>query len=68
MEQIISEIEAEDVDIDVLAEKVKRAGCLVKLCKAKLRSAGEEVKKVLDEIEADSGECSLPGEEDETTD
>ncbi len=64
LEQIISEIEAEDVDVDVLAGKVKRAALLVKLCKTRLRNAEEEVKKIMAEIEADSNEGGEPGEED----
>ncbi len=54
LEQIISEIESEDIDVDVLAEKIKRAAFLVKFCKTRLRNAEAEVKKVLAEIEADS--------------
>ncbi|HXW68212.1 MAG TPA: exodeoxyribonuclease VII small subunit, partial [Dissulfurispiraceae bacterium] len=50
LEQIISEIEAEDVDVDVLAEKVKRAAFLVKLCRTRLRNAEEEVKKIMAEM------------------
>ncbi len=65
MEQIISEIETEDVDVDVLAEKVKRAALLVKLCKTRLRSAEEEVKKIMAEIEADSNQGDEPVEDDE---
>jgi len=53
LEQIISEIEGEDIDVDILAEKIKRAAFLVKFCKTRLRNAEEEVKKVLAEIEAD---------------
>ncbi len=63
LEQIISEIETEDVD--VLAEKVKRAALLVKLCKTRLRNAEEEVKKIMAEIEADSNEGSELDEDDE---
>lgn len=65
LEQIISEIETEDVDVDVLAEKVKRAALLVKLCKTRLRSAEEEVKKIMAEIEADSNQGDEPVEDDE---
>ena len=65
LEQIVSEIETEDVDIDVLAGKVKRAALLVKLCKTRLRHAEEEVKKIMAEIEDDSSEDSGPGEDDE---
>ena len=65
LEQIISEIETEDVDVDVLAEKVKRAALLVKLCKTRLRNAEEEVKKIMAEIETDSNEGDQLGEDDE---
>jgi len=64
LEQIISEIEGEDTDVDVLEGKVKRAAFLVKFCRTKLRNAEDEVKKVLAEIEADSAEGSVPAEED----
>jgi exodeoxyribonuclease VII small subunit len=64
LEQIISDIETEDVDVDMLAEKVKRAALLVKLCKTRLRNAEEEVKKIMAEIETDSDEVDQPGEED----
>ena len=65
LEQIISEIETEDVDVDVLAEKVKRAALLVKLCKTRLRNAEEEVKKIMAEIEVDSNQGNEPVEDDE---
>ena len=51
LEQIIGEIEAESVDVDVLAEKVRRAACLIKFCKGNLRTTEEEVTKALSEIE-----------------
>ena len=37
IESIVEEIESESVDVDVLAEKVKRAAYLIKMCKAKLK-------------------------------
>ena len=63
LEQIISEIESEDVDVDALAAKVKRAAELVKLCRARLRNAEEEVRKVMAEIKDDASEGSVPDEE-----
>jgi len=54
IEAIVEEIESETVDVDVLAEKVKRAAYLVKLCKAKLKAADNEVRKVLKEFEKDN--------------
>ena len=63
LEKIIAEIESEETDLDVLSEKVKRAASLIKLCKARLRSAEEEVKKALSEIEEKPEEEGDTGEE-----
>jgi len=63
LEKIIAEIESEETDLDVLSEKVKRAASLIKLCRAKLRSTEEEVKKALSEIEEKPGEEGVAGEE-----
>ncbi len=63
LEKIIAEIESEETDLDVLSEKVKRAASLIKLCRAKLRSTEEEVKKALSEIEEKPGEEGVTGEE-----
>ncbi|HTZ17776.1 MAG TPA: exodeoxyribonuclease VII small subunit [Dissulfurispiraceae bacterium] len=51
LEGIVGDIESEEVDVDALAEKVKRAAELIRFCKEKLRGTGAEVKKVLSEIE-----------------
>ena len=63
LEKIIAEIESEETDLDVLSEKVKRAASLIKLCRARLRSAEEEVKKALSEIEEKPGEEGVTEEE-----
>jgi len=55
LQQIISEIESEEINVDVLAEKVKRAAYLIKFCKDRLRNTEEEVKKTLSEIEEPAG-------------
>lgn len=51
IEAIVEEIESEAVDVDLLAEKVKRATHLIKYCKARLKKTDDEVKKVLREFE-----------------
>jgi exodeoxyribonuclease VII small subunit len=56
LEDIINEIESEEINVDILAEKVKRASYLIKFCKVRLRNTEEEVKKVLSEIERTEGE------------
>jgi exodeoxyribonuclease VII small subunit len=50
LEQIVNEIENEEIAVDELSEKVKRASKLIRLCKAKLTKTEEEVAKVLEEI------------------
>jgi len=55
LEKIVKEIESEEVDIDILAEKIKRASQILTFCKGKLRTAEDEVKKVLSEIGDEAG-------------
>ena len=44
---IAREIETETVSVDVLAEKVKKASMLIKLCQDKLRSTETEVNNII---------------------
>jgi exodeoxyribonuclease VII small subunit len=50
LEAIVAEIEEGSVTVDVLSEKVRRAAELIRICKARLTSTEEEVRKVLDEL------------------
>lgn len=63
LEKIISEIESEETDLDLLSEKVKRAAYLIKYCRTRLRSTEEEVKKALSEI-GEETEAAGPSEEE----
>lgn len=51
VETILRQIEQDDLDVDDLSEKVKRVSQLIKICKEKLHHTGEEVEKILKEIE-----------------
>ncbi len=51
LEEILSQIENEELDVDALTEKVKRASELIKSCKDKLQKTDAEVQKILDEID-----------------
>jgi exodeoxyribonuclease VII small subunit len=51
VEAILEKIENEELDVDELAEKVKRVSLLLKLCKDKLLSTNEQVEKILKEME-----------------
>jgi len=48
LEEIIEKIESEQIDVDELADKVKEAVSLIKICKDKIEKAELEVKKVVD--------------------
>ena len=53
LEAIVEEIENEDISVDDLSKKVKRASELIRLCKTKLTKTEQEVNEVLKEIEGD---------------
>jgi exodeoxyribonuclease VII small subunit len=53
VEQILEEIENDDVDIDVLGEKVKRAVELIQLCRGKLEATDKEVRGLVEQLQAD---------------
>jgi len=51
IEEILKYIESQEIDVDILVEKVKRATELIRFCKNKLRTAEEELQKTLIELE-----------------
>lgn len=51
LQEIMQAVENEELDVDVLMEKVKKAAQLIKFCKEKLTKTNEEIQKVLDNIE-----------------
>ncbi|OUO50071.1 exodeoxyribonuclease VII small subunit [Parabacteroides sp. An277] len=52
LRRIVSDIERGELDVDVLSENVKEATRLIQLCKEKLFKVDEEVKKVLEGLDA----------------
>ena len=50
LQNIINEIEQEEISVDELSEKVKRAAQLIRICKAKLVSTEEDVNTILKEL------------------
>lgn len=51
LEQIISSLESEEVDVDELAEKVKRARELIDFLKSKLKKVQDEVQNTLNDLD-----------------
>lgn len=50
LEEIVSSIENEDVNVDELSVKVKRAAELINICKDKLQNTEEKVNSILKDI------------------
>ncbi|MFD2553987.1 exodeoxyribonuclease VII small subunit [Sphingobacterium tabacisoli] len=60
LQQIVSEIETGDVNVDELADKIKRASQLILICKAKLTSSEEEVNALLAKLQETDQSTSEP--------
>ena len=58
LQQILSELEAEDIDIDVLAVKVERAAELIKVCRGRINDAEVRVKEIVAGMDSEEGESS----------
>ena len=52
LRRIVAEIDKDELDVDLLSEKVKEASRLIKLCKEKLYKVDAEVRSVLEELDA----------------
>ena len=52
LRRIVAEIDKDELDVDLLSEKVKEASRLIKLCKEKLYKVDTDVRNVLEELEA----------------
>ena len=52
LRRIVAEIDKDELDVDMLSEKVKEASRLIKLCKEKLYKVDADVRNVLEELDA----------------
>ena len=74
LEEILKEIEDNEVDVDELADRVRTAAELIRVCKDKLERTKMEVEKVVAElipretVNIDDGEVSESGPGEEVTD
>ena len=53
LETILAELERSDVDVDVLAERVKRAVDLIGFCRARIGNARMQIEQVVADLGAD---------------
>jgi exodeoxyribonuclease VII small subunit len=54
LEGILARIEGEEIDIDRLAEELRRAAQLLEICRGKIRKAEVEVTQIVQSIEEPS--------------
>jgi len=60
LEEILEELDGDDLDVDVLAERVRRASELIKTCRERITRAQADVARIvaeLDEFEAEGLEA-----------
>jgi exodeoxyribonuclease VII small subunit len=56
LEGILDELEGDHLDVDVLAERVRRASELIKLCRTRISRAQEDVNRIVTDLEVDADE------------
>ncbi len=52
IEEILEKIEAGELDVDELTDKVKKVANLLDVCKKKLKTTETEIQKVIEGLEA----------------
>ena len=51
LETILDELEGDELDVDVLAERVRRASKLIKLCRTRITRAQDDVARIVADLE-----------------
>ncbi|HMF04538.1 MAG TPA: exodeoxyribonuclease VII small subunit [Acidimicrobiia bacterium] len=51
LEDILDELEGDHLDVDVLAERVRRAAELIKLCRSRIARAQNDVNRIVTDLE-----------------
>ncbi len=65
LETILDELEGDHLDVDVLAERVKRASELIKLCRTRIAAAQDDVNRIVTDLEAFERDLDAEAEEQE---
>ncbi len=51
LEEILEELEADDLDVDVLADRVRRASELIASCRTRIARAQADVESIVTDLE-----------------
>jgi exodeoxyribonuclease VII small subunit len=63
LESILAELESSDVDVDRLADRVRRAAGLIELCRARIGDARVQIDAVVSQLQS-AGADTTDGEPD----
>jgi exodeoxyribonuclease VII small subunit len=66
LEAILERIEGEEVDIDRLAEELRRAAQLLEICRGKIRRAEVEVTQIVQSLEDEKPGAEVEAPDGET--
>jgi exodeoxyribonuclease VII small subunit len=58
LEGILDELDGDEVDVDVLGSRVRRAAELLRLCRDRIASARFDVEQVVAELEAETADVA----------
>jgi exodeoxyribonuclease VII small subunit len=64
LEGILDELDGDEVDVDVLGSRVRRAAELLRLCRDRIASARFDVEQVVSELEAEAADVPTPGRDE----
>lgn len=64
LEDILGALEGDQLDVDVLAERVRRASELIKTCRARISRAQSDVDRVVSDLEAFEHELGTADDDD----
>jgi exodeoxyribonuclease VII small subunit len=64
LEAILAELEGDDLDVDILAVRVQRASELLKVCRARIVRAQQDVDRIVAELDEFDGSDDDDADED----
>jgi len=64
LEGILDELDGDEVDVDVLGSRVRRAAELLRLCRDRIASARFDVEQVVAELEVETADVAAPARDE----
>jgi len=68
LDAILHELDGDEVDVDVLGARVRRAAELLRLCRSRIAAARFEVEQVVGELEVEADQAAAADDIDEVDD